>query len=109
MYNCNNAILTIAVEDFKPGIPQLAAVMNKGFGMYRAFFPQANRIILHRTARLSKLVKEQYEFDANDAAHSDEERLHTFETGNDDNDKARLKLEQQIEKELNKHCMIKSI
>lgn len=100
-----NGILIITVEDFEQGIPQLAAVLNKSFGLYRVFFAQANRILLRRIAKLSKLEKDQRELDKKDAAQPDKCKLYTFE-GEDDKERARL--ERIIEIEINELCTIKS-
>lgn len=100
----------IKVGGFEPGIPRLAAVLNsdESFGIYRSFGPLASRVLLRRMIRLGELEKKQRELDLYDAADPDRCKLSTVETSDED-DSARIKLEQQIYNQLKEFCMIKSV
>ena len=99
-----NRILTIAVENFTPGIPMLGAALDMSFGLYRVFLPEANRILLRRMVKLGKLVKKQRELDK-DTLAQDDTKLCTFEI-KDESDRARAELDEQIEKEIYEFCTI---
>ena len=95
-----NQMLIFTVEDYAKGIPQLAAVFNidESFGVYRSFFPQANRILLGRMIELYNLAEKQLEFDTRDVPSH---KLHTITT----DDKDRIELERDIEMKMNEYCM----
>ena len=94
------------MEDLAPGIPTLAAVLNKSFGLYRVFLPGANQILLRRIIKISKLVKELPKHDAS-VITEDECKLCTFDI-EDESDKARAKLLEKIEKEIYEFCIATS-
>ena len=85
----------------------LSAALNKTFGLYRVFLPEANRILLRRIVKIGKLAKELRKLDK-DAVVQDECKLITFEI-EDESDRARAELEERIYKELYEFCMITSI
>ena len=97
------------VGEFEDGLPQLGALLNRddSFGHYRAFFPEASRLLLRRMIKIGHLVEKLQELDAADAAHVDEFRLRTIQIGGE-NGKKRLKLEQQLDREIREYCMIKN-
>jgi hypothetical protein len=94
------------VDDLAPGIPTLADVLNESFGLYRVFLPEANQILLRRIIKISKLVKELREHDAN-VITEDECKLYTFEI-EDESDRARAELLEKIEKQIYECCMTTS-
>jgi hypothetical protein len=94
------------VEDFTEGIPMLSATLNKTFGLYRVFLPEANRILLRRIVKLGKLTKELRDLDKK-AAAQDECKVRTFDI-EDESDRARAELEEHIEKEIYEFCTITS-
>ena len=98
-------ILNIAVEDLPPGIPKLAAVLTMSLGLYRGFLPLANRCLLRREVKLSKMAEKLQKLDADADAVADGNALYTFETP-DKSDKDREKLLQDIEEELSPYCTI---
>jgi hypothetical protein len=98
------------VDDFKNGIPKLAALLNvdETFGIFRAFLPQTSRILVCRMIKLSQLVDRQRELDNIDAANSHACKLNTIKSGGE-NDQARAELDEELSKGIKDYRTIKII
>ena len=93
-------MISIIVEDKREGYPRLSAVINSdiNFALYREFGYLRNRLLLHKQAKLTKLMGRLDELDDKDA-EDDPFILQTIEdcSGRDPGKEELLK---EIDKEL---------